>query len=605
VFNADENGAFTGPSFAAFLATMKKPTDIDLGQFTSRQNIYQSNHLTSGGGGGAVAGVFNASVDVQEDLFASNNGPAGGGIYMNTGSNLTVRESHFTTNVAERSGGALYVVCDSYLSVNGGNIIESNEAHNGGGGGIMLRNSAASIVGTNVISSNSASRRADNPKLGAGVGGGISVWEVDKALILENGGPFGPVVAEAEAYFCNQGIVHLHLEGPNLIAQNQADQEGGGLAIALEDINRETRRSEILPGTQILGNSSSGSAGIYYREKKRLLTGDSETVATMQGLLVRGNHGSAFTVMNTGMVANNQAFGIRTVQPVLEVGDSLIDDNDRGFDLENSWPRVVGNQITGNHLFQFQINAGVFPLPLINENSIDGLQTSTYGILVTANRPAPALNPLWPNSFFGNTIANHTSWAASATGRPVPMPNNYWGPAGPVFTATAANSIAGSVTAAQPSPIPVVVPVGPFDPISLSPMDPTPPARLVCTGQTSSDGGMPDSSYDSGYDSGYDAGQPGYPDAVPTLSPDAGPAPDAQDAPDAGPAPDAQAAPDSGSAPDAQDPPDAGAAPDAMPLGDAGTSTDAGVPPSTCTWDPATLSYQSCDASGVCTPCGS
>jgi len=532
VLNHDENNPLT----KAAALTLKFVVDIDPEQFLSEGNIYRSGGKTEDGnirGGGAIAAIWNASVRLVRDWISDNHANTGGAVYVNVRSLLEVDASHIENNVAQGDGGATYVVCGSRVDVNGDNLIESNIANGRsdvtgdrlkkkgwptlyprGGGGLFVRNAQARFRGRNIIRKNKARGMAVDT---VGFGGGLLLWQVDKALLFDE---LIQARAELEALVCNC-LTHLSVKGDNLFHENTAENEGGGIAILLEQDNlgvtqsaggvvlgsRSFERSEILEGTQLRGNivtnptaDTLGAGGIYYHDS--LLPGarqpgDSKWAkgqAIIRGILIEGNQGSGLKIVDAGMhLANGR---LEWLSPALEVSNSLIKANSTGgIQMWSSWPRIVGNRLVSNQGEQIYIQSTTH-LPVLSENDLDGANVSEVGVSVIS-APADGASPRWANRLEQNNLVRHKRHAAELTlnDNSLHMERNYWGANGVVVDSGSGspNSVSGSILTQPPLPAAVNITANAFRSIDVKIVHPTTPPLPDCRGiQRSNPPGVPE-----------------------------------------------------------------------------------------------------------------
>jgi predicted outer membrane repeat protein len=98
--------------------------------------------------GGAIAGMFGASIEVVDSIFTGNNATNGGAVGANTAQSVTLQRSEFNQNGASAAGGAIYVFSVGTLSMTSVQVV-GNLASNDGGG-LSLTNTVVQSSGLTV-----------------------------------------------------------------------------------------------------------------------------------------------------------------------------------------------------------------------------------------------------------------------------------------------------------------------------------------------------------------------------------------------------------------------------------------------------------------------
>lgn len=537
VMNEDENTLFKA-GWALFDrgagGWSRDVSELEPEQYFSEANIYRQGGRKGTEilrGGGAIAVTWNASVRLRGDWAYQNQANTGGAIYTNARSLLEIDNSHLERNVAHGDGGAGYIVCGSRVRLQGGNLLENNQAqgrnpvggprHTGsptlyprGGGGLYVRNARAELRRTNVIRKNLAQGLFEKT---VGTGGGLFLWQVDKALLFPGQG----LRDQLEGVICNR-TTRLTIEGNNLFEENTAQHEGGGIAILLEAddpaafqrlagsvlrLERSFARSYLVEGTQLRNNRAwpgdpgahtPGAGGLYYHEHFAPEVGaqpaDSQWAqgtTLIRGVLFESNQGWGIKVVDTGMHLRSPDGRMQWIQSTVELQDSLIQANSAGgLHLRRSWPRVVGNHFVGNQEKQVEIDNDLYTrphLPIFTENHLDGFRRSRVGVFAT-NAPGTVPSPGWSNRLESNNLIDHTESAAvlATTTNVLLMPRNWWGPNGPIPAGnnppTPPNSVSGYILTDPPLTAPVEVPVDEFPRITVNPRHPTEPPIPPCPG---------------------------------------------------------------------------------------------------------------------------
>lgn len=293
----------------------------------------------TGGGGKAGGGVY-----VEDQTSVTMNGGAitgnkvaeqGGGVYIKDGGSFTLNDgAEISENKAGMTGGGVFV--NGYkdwdkaeFTMNGGTI-SGNTAGNGNtgaGGGIGAygtydgdRGNASVVINggeitdnhVNYTGSNGAGIAVENGSLtmnggtvsgntAANLGGGI--YSHDSKTEISNVTVSGNEAADrGGGIFINGNDVKLT---NNTISGNQANQNGGGVYVM--GIGTTT-----MNGNSITGNKANQGGGIYATGNKAnvTMTGGSisNNTADMVGGGVRLANGVTFT-MNSGSITGNACFG--------------------------------------------------------------------------------------------------------------------------------------------------------------------------------------------------------------------------------------------------------------------------------------------------------
>ena len=133
-------------------------------------------------GGGIYIGLANRDIAVDGCTLKGNRAGYGGGAYMNTQNDITVRYNVFRFCVARKDGGAVY--SDSYNQISVQHTNFSSNTAGGDGGAVML---SSDHSGTVFAYTDFSGNRA------AGSGGAISVtgtgnrkWNVAGCTLTNN-----------------------------------------------------------------------------------------------------------------------------------------------------------------------------------------------------------------------------------------------------------------------------------------------------------------------------------------------------------------------------------------------------------------------------------
>jgi hypothetical protein len=128
---------------------------------------FRNGDAGSNGFGGAIFVTGNDPVAIEHNVFRHNAASDGGAVYVQAGfltlrqagtDEITVRDNHFGVgedrNVADFSGGGLYVISQSIPVDVSGNEFVQNEAHQGGGGALLNVCPSGSTVDGNTFDAN-------------------------------------------------------------------------------------------------------------------------------------------------------------------------------------------------------------------------------------------------------------------------------------------------------------------------------------------------------------------------------------------------------------------------------------------------------------------
>lgn len=164
--NSSENNG------GAIYAQNLKHLTIEGCEFTENQVADDTDDNTRSGG---AIGTNATTSQIIDSTFHKNTAEAGGAIYANTGSNMTITGSTFTDNVANGVGGAIRsTTAENVVSISN-TTFTGNSSANSGGGAIYTVNAGNTLKLTDCIIT------GNTDKLG---GGGIYMTSKGTVLVL-------------------------------------------------------------------------------------------------------------------------------------------------------------------------------------------------------------------------------------------------------------------------------------------------------------------------------------------------------------------------------------------------------------------------------------
>ncbi len=197
---------------------------MTLDAVTIDSNIAQGDAADDGG-----AGVFNngGTLNITNGSLISNNISSGtsasGGGLLSTAGNVTVSDSSFETNAANRAGGAIEIIdgtltfTNSIMSGNDVNGIAGTAAPGNGGGLHVTGMSGAVTISTSTISNNAAANEGGGLWNQNGTTMSVSMSTIDNNTADEGGGIYN-----------NTGSITSVMT--TTISGNSATVSGGGLS---------------------------------------------------------------------------------------------------------------------------------------------------------------------------------------------------------------------------------------------------------------------------------------------------------------------------------------------------------------------------------------
>lgn len=289
-------------------------------------------HTASTGAGGGVY-ISNSGVTIRDSLIQSNTGTRGGGVYVEKGSTVDVKDSNIDNNIATEIpsdsptsnnglGGGIYSY-DSTLTVTGGTIsgneakgsvalIRYNEdgelSYSGlgnGGGGICAvgKESDVTLDGVTVTGNKATSNNSAH----LGAGGGIEAQ--GGSLTVKNS-----TISNNEARGNGGGIHSAEgnvLDVSDSTVQGNKGNNGGGIHTGEARDASKTPSKATITNTKVLENEAIGSGeggGVYVGTRadatlKGCTVADNKSVSTGGGIAAK----LGTVTLDDTTVENNQA----------------------------------------------------------------------------------------------------------------------------------------------------------------------------------------------------------------------------------------------------------------------------------------------------------
>ena len=173
--------------------------------------IFTNGHASNwGNAGGAIYAETGSKVTINNNTFTQNNAKNGGAIIIKTG-NAAISNNIFTKNTAEEYGGACYLTGN--MATLTGNIFTSNTANIKGGACYVQGNEAT--FNTNKFTSNVATKN----------GGGIYTYGSNNLKLIGNTFTSNRATLSSGAVYTNSNSTMIQ---NNIFNKNTA-QDGGGL----------------------------------------------------------------------------------------------------------------------------------------------------------------------------------------------------------------------------------------------------------------------------------------------------------------------------------------------------------------------------------------
>jgi parallel beta-helix repeat protein len=368
--------------------TLTKTIDLLGGYATDWSTRTLAAYATTVDGGGnhavlVVDGDHGPLVEGFTFINGHRHNGSGGGVRFVGGAAPTLRSNWVLNNVADKSGGGIYIGSYGTLSPTIiGNVIAGNVSSStlGGGGGIYVAGRSALIQG-NVISGNRAITKA---------GGGIYLTDDTTAQVLDN-----RIVSNTAA--SSGGGVRIYDNAAptlhnNRILSNTADLSGGGIYIAGSGALSPTIISNTIAGNTSK-STSGGGGGVYITDRPALI----------QGNVIRSNHAISRSGGGIYLTGNTMA----------QVLDNDIVSNTAA--SSGGGVRIYGNAVPMLHNNRILSN--------IADLSGGGIYISVSGVLAYA--PVRVFMPIVlrnaasstvPPTIISNTIAGNTSKSTSGGG---------------------------------------------------------------------------------------------------------------------------------------------------------------------------------------------
>ncbi|MFQ6099686.1 MAG: right-handed parallel beta-helix repeat-containing protein [Anaerolineae bacterium] len=312
------------------------------------EGFHAGNGSVSGSGGGGVYVSSGGNVTLRDNAIYSNSVSSasadggGGGVYV-AGGTVVIQDNVIHDNrvsgVQQRVGGGGVYIADGSVTVRN-NEIYSNTAncndvtsnYSGGGGGIYVAGGTAVEIQGNDIFSNTMSGISQ-----AKGGGGVYVYDGDNVVIQYNT-IFANTVNDT-AISTGGGGVYIwggstHLED-NEIRDNKASSYGGG-GIYINTGSSTVRGNAIYSNTQQSG--SNGGGGIYLYNSSSTIEGNDIYANSASASYDPGGGGGIYIENGSPAIRNNL------------VRSNTTDGNDEGGGIffYSASPTVDGNTIYDN-----------------------------------------------------------------------------------------------------------------------------------------------------------------------------------------------------------------------------------------------------------------
>lgn len=332
-----------------------------------------SSTIIDGDSTGCVIAISN-EIDSTSIIIGITirNGHAGygGGIYIDTYSNPTIKNNKILNNVGENGGG---IYCKSYSAIFMDNYIANNTAV-WRGGGIMCEFHSPRVYG-NIIINNHAELE----------GGGINVDNNCNALISENIISYNSAKWGAGIYLYSSTCV---LTG-NKIIGNIADSLGGGIGMSdyYHRLYGHQIINNVIDSNIVTANGGYGN-GIYCFLSNPMII--SNTIMH-NGIIGPGIWGGGIYLCSSGGVVLNNSIGKNGAN---FCGGGLCI-------ISNSTTNISGNIIFENLSLSGMGGGGIFisnsNISLINNIIYANLATYDAGVTISYSNPTLINNIIWAN----------------------------------------------------------------------------------------------------------------------------------------------------------------------------------------------------------------
>lgn len=347
--------------------------------------------------------TYVGSATTSRAMVDNNRAKTGAGMYLSTGSSITLKYVTFQNNVANETGGALVAYARSQV-VADDVLVLKNSAITSGGGFYLSDNSVLKVK-------NSEFGRSSNVNM-SGNGGAIatynaSVLQVDNTLFTANSAGRGGAVLHASAVAANQEDSWIRTS--TFIGNAATSSASGGGAVALDNGGElEIIRSKFQQNTATgFGGALALNGGERVAVRNCLLVGNSAATggaiylsdATAVGQVVNstlvsstGGDGSAIAVLLGGQLSVTNSILSSNSGPYAISGSSSVSVTYSSFwqnaagtiasgvvgsnnlSADPSFVSYDGNPATSSNNFQLRylsslINAGD---PSANQNDVNG-----------------------------------------------------------------------------------------------------------------------------------------------------------------------------------------------------------------------------------------
>lgn len=322
-------------------------------------NIASGNAVDNGGGGLFNNGgtlIVSGNATIQNNLATGASGSGGG--LLSTAGNVTIENTIFSMNAANRAGGAIEII-DGNLMFTSSSMIDNDVngsaglAAPGNGGGIHITGNSGIITITNAMIANNEA---------ASEGGGV--WNQNGTVMnismstIDNNTSYGNAIDNGGAGCFNNGGV-LNISNTTISNNRDEGSEAAGAGIH----NTTTGEVNILLST-ISSNSSKYGGGIY--NNGNTITINASTIANNEATQSGGGIESPVmtTLENTIVAQNTSPMGIDVSGILLSENYNLIGNDDldnfsaMNNDIENTNPTLGPLEMNGNTTATHSLNFG-------------------------------------------------------------------------------------------------------------------------------------------------------------------------------------------------------------------------------------------------------
>ena len=310
-------------------------------------------HARSSGCGAAVEASNGSSVNIDGGSLLNNNGLAGGGVCLESGSVLTMTDGTISGNTNGFAGGAVSLEGGSTFNMEGGTITSNTAAYGGAiSSGMISNGTLDNTVNTVNISGGTISDNTTASTSGYGNGGGYygapgSVLTVSGDAVISDNSALNTSLLDT---FGNGGGIYmigtaalpstLSITGGTITGNSTAAYAGSNDLFATGaggGIYIGKNVTAAISGSTITGNAAQGNGGGIYSVTDLTIAG-----STITGNAAQGNGGGIYMDSTTEMDGNYNInnFPILGYIPTLSLdisGASNISQNTAGADGGGVW----------------------------------------------------------------------------------------------------------------------------------------------------------------------------------------------------------------------------------------------------------------------------